>query len=103
MKLDLDPKKRANHVILATHSSLVYKESLPIQWGERDPMKRGPVVASLTDPRQRNAIGTHSGSYTVYRALSIATGKYPHPHKPDLHNTQSPAKIGPYPQWFDPT
>lgn len=103
MKLDLDPKKRAGHVILATHSSLVFKESLPIHWGAKDPMKRGPVVASLTDPRQRNAIGTHSGSYTVYRALSIATGKFPHSHKPDLHNTQSPAKIGPYPQWFDST
>jgi GTP cyclohydrolase II len=101
--LKLDPKKRANHVILATHSSLVYKESIPVKWGAKTPMERGPVVASLTDPRQRNAIGTHSGSYTVYRALSIATGKFPHAHKPDLHNTQSPAKIGPYPQWFDPT
>jgi GTP cyclohydrolase II len=103
MKLDLDPKKRANHVILATHSNLIYKESLPIHWGAKDPMKRGPVVASLTDPRQRNAIGTHSGSYTVYRALSIASGKYPKTHKPDLENTQSPSKIGPYSQWFDTT
>ncbi|HEY8278696.1 MAG TPA: GTP cyclohydrolase II [Bdellovibrionota bacterium] len=103
MKLELNPKKRANHVILATHSSLLFKESLPIRWGEKDPMKRGPVVASLTNPKARNAIGTHSGSYTVYRALSIATGKYPHAHVPDLHNTESPTKIGPYKQWFDPT
>jgi len=103
MKIELDPNKRGNHVILATHSSLIYKESLPINWGEKDPMKRGPVVASLTDPRRRNAIGTHSGSYTVYRALSIAAGKYSPTHKPDLHNTQSPTPIGPYAQWFDPT
>lgn len=101
--MKLDPNKRANHVILATHSTLTYPESLPVKWGAKDPMERGPVVASLTNPRQRNAIGTHSGSYTVYRALSIATGKYPPSHRPDLHNTQSPVKIGPYPQWFDPT
>jgi hypothetical protein len=98
-----DPKKRSGHVILATHSNLVYRESLPIQWGARDPLARGPVVASLTDPKKRNAIGTHSGSYTVYRALSIATGAFSHFHVPDLHNTESPAKIGPYEQWFEPT
>lgn len=98
----LEPKKRSNHVILASHSNFRYKTSLPIKWGARDPLERGPVVASLTDPKARNAIGTHSGSYTVYRALSIASGKFASTHKPDLHNTQSPVKIGPYPQWFDP-
>ncbi len=95
--------KRSNHVILATHSNLKYKETLPIQWGARDPLKRGPVVASLTNSKARNAIGAHSGSYTVYRALSIASGKFPSLHKPDLHNTQSPTKIGPHDQWFDKT
>ena len=30
------------------------------------------VVATNTNTRARNAIGTHGGSYTVYRALSIA-------------------------------
>ena len=59
-------------------------------------------MGSLTNPKKRNAIGTHSGSYTVYRALSMATGAFDHDHIPDLHNTQSPAKIGPYEQWFDP-
>ena len=101
--MKLDPNKRANHVILATHSSLTYPETITVKWGAKDPLERGPVVASLTNMRQRNAIGTHSGSYTVYRALSIATGKYPPSHRPDLNNTQSPVKIGPYPQWFDPT
>lgn len=98
-----DFKKRASHVILASHTNLRYKETLPIEWGAKDPMVRGPVVASITNARARNAIGTHSGSYTVYRALSIASGKFPHSHKPDLNNTQSPVKIGPYEQWFDPT
>lgn len=98
----MDYKKRANHVILASHTNLKYKETLPINWGAKDPLERGPVVASSTNAKARNAIGTHSGSYTVYRALSIASGKFPATHKPDLENTQSPAKIGPYEQWFDP-
>jgi GTP cyclohydrolase II len=95
--------ERSSHVILATHSNLKYPESPSLSWGDRDPAKRGPVVASQTDPRARNAIGTHSGSYTVYRALSIASGKFPQTHRPDLHNTESPVKIGPYESWYDPT
>jgi GTP cyclohydrolase II len=97
----MEPTK-PHHVILATHSNLKYKESLPIKWGAKNPLERGPVVASQTDPRKRNAIGTHSGSYTVYRALSIASGKFSPLHKPDLTNTESPTQIGPYDSWFDP-
>jgi len=96
-------KKNSSHIILASHTNLKYKETLPIHWGAKNPLERGPVVASLTNAKARNAIGAHSGSYTVYRALSIASGKFPSQHKPDLHNTESPVKIGPYPQWFDPT
>lgn len=95
--------ERSNHVILATHSNLKYPESPTLEWGARDPLRRGPVVASQTDPKARNAIGTHSGSYTVYRALSIASGKFPPTHRPDLHNTQSPVPLGPFDSWFDPT
>ncbi len=87
------------HIILATHTNLKFKHCLPIQWGEKDPLKRGPVVASSYDLTRRNAIGTHSGSYTVYRALSVASGKFCPTHKPDLHNTDSPAPIGPHPSW----
>lgn len=97
----LDKEKRSHHIILASHSNLKFKETLPIKWGAATAMERGPVVASSTDHKARNAIGAHSGSYTVYRALSIASGKFPSMHRPDLHNTQSPVKIGPYPQWKD--
>lgn len=98
-----DYKKRANHVILASHSNLKYKDTLEINWGAKDPLQRGPVVASIANAKARNAIGTHGGSYTVYRALSIASGKFSPSHKPDLENTHSPVQIGPYEQWFDPT
>jgi GTP cyclohydrolase II len=94
---------RKEHVVLATHSTLRYPESLILNWGDKDPIKRGPVVASQTNPKARNAIGTHSGSYSVYRALSIASGKYPPSHRPDLNNTHSPVEIGPFPSWYDET
>lgn len=101
MKRNEETLTRANHVILATHTNFHFKETLPIHWGAKTPKQRGPVIASLTNPKTRNAIGAHSGSYTVYRALSIASGKFPSLHRPDLHNTESPVKIGPYPQWSD--
>jgi GTP cyclohydrolase II len=98
-----DMKTRKEHVVLATHSSLKYPESVTLHWGAKNPMERGPVVATQTNPKARNAIGTHSGSYTVYRALSMASGKYSPTHRPDLNNTHSPVKIGPYPSWYDET
>src|SRR6185503_15668389 len=101
--MQTDKTKRSNHIILASHANLKFKDSLPVHWGAKTPMARGPIVASNTNYKARNAIGGHSGSYTVYRALSIASGKFPPLHRPDLHNTQSPVKIGPYPQWTDPT
>lgn len=94
--------KKPNHIILASHNSLIYKDTIPINWGAATAEERGPVVGSLTNPKLRNAIGTHSGSYTVYRALSIANHKYSPSHKPDLNNTQSPIPLGPFPQWKDP-
>jgi len=47
---------------------------VPIQWGAADPVVRGPVIATVTNTAQRNAIGTHSGSYSVYRAVAVAAG-----------------------------
>lgn len=99
----MSEQKKSNHVILASHANLKYKETLPIKWGAESPLERGPVVASLTNSKARNAIGAHSGSYTVYRALSIASGKFPALHKPDLENTESPVPIGPFPAWKNPT
>ena len=97
----MEKTKRSHHIILASQSNLKFKESLPIKWGADSALERGPIVASNTNHKNRNAIGGHSGSYTVYRALSIASGKFPPLHKPDLNNTFSPVKIGPYPQWKD--
>ena len=44
-------------------------------WGAQDPAERGPVVGTTTKRAHRNVIGTHSGSYSVYRALAVAAGR----------------------------
>ena len=94
--------EKSSHVILTSHNSEVFKEALPVHWGAKSPSERGPIVASLSNTLRRNAIGTHSGSYTVYRALSIASGQFPKNHKPDLNNTESTTRIGPFDSWTDP-
>lgn len=60
------------------------------------------MVAGLAEPAMRNVIGTHSGSYAVYRALAVAAGNLQADHRPDLTNTVPAAAIGPHPQWGDP-
>ena len=95
-------RTRKTHVVLTSHPAHIYKDNPEIHWGEKNPMKRGPIIASLTTPLHRNAIGTHSGSYTVYRALATAAGKLAADHKPDLTNTGPVEKIGPHASWFDP-
>jgi GTP cyclohydrolase II len=94
--------RRKTHVVLTSHPAHIHRQSPEIHWGERDPVKRGPIIGSLTNALHRNAIGTHSGSYTVYRALATAAGKLPPDHRPDLTNTSPVERIGPHASWFDP-
>lgn len=91
-----------SHVILTSHPSQIFKYSLPINWGAKTAKERGPIVASLTKPSHRNAIGTHGGSYTVYKALATSAGKLPSEFKPDLTNTAPAEPIGPFKSWMDP-
>ena len=65
-------------------------------------MTRGPVIGTVTDRAHRNVIGTHSGSYSVYRALAVAAGALDPLRKPDLTNTSPTNAIGPFPSWSDP-
>ena len=97
-----DKFERTSHVVLTSHSNQIFKESLPINWGAKTAKERGPVVATISEKENRNAIGSHSGSYTVYRALSIANGDFPKDHRPELFNTHSPVTIKPQDSWFDP-
>lgn len=93
--------KKNPHVILTSHAEQMPKLRFPIRWGNPDPHQRGPVIATFSDKTARNAIGAHSGSYSVYHALSIASGHQSATHHPDLTDTSAVADIGPYPSWFD--
>ncbi len=66
-------------------------------------MLRGPLIGTVTNTAQRNVIGTHAGSYSVYRAVAVAAGALDPLRKPDLTNTSPTHVIGPFPSWFDPT
>jgi GTP cyclohydrolase II len=102
MKKDEMQFEKASHVVLTSHKNQVYKEVPEINWGAKDPKERGPIIATISEKENRNAIGTHSGSYTVYRALSIAKGEYPQDHISDLTNTEATAQIGPHSSWTNP-
>ena len=94
--------KRKSHVVLTSHKNTIFKDVPPINWGAKDPNERGPVIATISEKENRNAIGSHSGSYTVYRALSIAAGNFPKEHRPELTNTEGTFSFKPNPSWFDP-
>ncbi|HEV2610461.1 MAG TPA: GTP cyclohydrolase II [Noviherbaspirillum sp.] len=93
----------ADHIMLTSHSQGRKKNAATdIRWGAPSPEERGPIIASLTNPQQRNVIGTHSGAYAVYRALAVAAGSLHREHRPDLTNTAPAEDIGPHSQWADP-
>ncbi|MGD1861356.1 MAG: GTP cyclohydrolase II [Leptolyngbyaceae cyanobacterium] len=93
---------RHKHIVLTSHPAQFGSQPHPIQWGQAEPHERGPVVATLGNLAHRNAIGTHSGGYAVYRALAIASGDLEPNHRADLTDTAPTVQIGPYPSWGDP-
>lgn len=94
--------KRVDHIRLTSHAIETPIKAPQIRWFAESPLERGPVIGTISDKQQRNCIGSHSGSYTIYRALSIASGKYPTAHRPDLANTQPTEMVEPQPSWFEP-
>ena len=93
---------KSRPIVLTSHSRPGSNHFSPIHWGAEDAHSRGPLIGSVSDPMHRNVIGTHSGSYSVYRAVSVAAGRLDPTHVADLTNTSPTIIIGPYPQWFDP-
>jgi GTP cyclohydrolase II len=89
-----------HHIRLTSHRS--GNGALPIHWAAATATERGPVVGTTTKRSHRNVIGTHSGSYSIYRALAVASGGLSPHHKADLTNTMPTDVIGPYPQWSEP-
>ena len=95
-------KHPAKHIVITSHPQGGHKPT-PIRWGAADPGERGPVIGTFTDPLRRNVIGAHAGSYAVYRALAIAARTLSPLHRADLTNTAPAERIGPFPQWSDPS
>ncbi|KAI0260639.1 GTP cyclohydrolase N terminal-domain-containing protein [Gloeopeniophorella convolvens] len=91
-------------VLLSTYPDQHGVKPVPLKWGAEDPTERGPVIPSrlASSIKQRNAIGAHSGSYSIYRALAVAMGTLVPTHKPDYARTEPPVPIPPNAAWFDP-
>ena len=93
---------RPDHIRLTSHPEPDGKPRLPIQWGAADPRERGPIVGTVSRPGDRNVIGSHGGSYALYRALAVSAGALDPIRRPDLTNTHPAVTIGPFPQWMEP-
>jgi hypothetical protein len=92
-----------SRIILTTYPKQIGIQPLPMEWGAEDPQQRGPVTVSRAPStiRRRNAIGAHSGSYSIYYSLALASNQLKADHKPDFTNTEPAVNIGPFPQWGD--
>ncbi|TFY82749.1 hypothetical protein EWM64_g1260 [Hericium alpestre] len=92
-------------VMLTTYPDQHGMKPYPIHWGAADATERGPVIPSRAPSsfKHRNAIGAHSGSYSIYRALAIAMGTLVPNHKPDYSQTEPPVAILQQPSWSDPS
>ena len=89
------------HIRLTSHPGDTGRSTVPVRWGAPVAVERGPVVASPADPRRRNAIGSYSGAYAIYRALAVATRALARDHRPDLTDTSPAVRIAPRPQWTE--
>ena len=90
------------HIRLTSHPGTAGQSAIPLRWGAASPAERGPVVASPAEPRRRNAVGSYSGAYALYRALAVATRALARDHRPDFTDTAPATLIAPNPQWADP-
>jgi len=98
----MESASASGHIRLTSHPGPGTSGAPAIQWGAGDPLVRGPIVGTTAHRNQRNVVGTHSGSYGVYRALAVAAGNLTRGHRADLTNTAPTDQVGPYPQWGRP-
>jgi GTP cyclohydrolase II len=85
---------------LTTHEGSFGAQPLPMNWGAKNSMERGPVLATVRHQQQRNAIGAHSGGYSIYKALAVAQGTLDPDYIPKLKLTQPVVSFGPFPSWY---
>ena len=93
--------KRPDHIRLTSHPTPGGKLRFPINWAAPTARERGPVIGTVSRPADRNVIGSHGGSYAVYRALAVSSGALDPIRRPDLTNTHPAETIGPFAQWSE--
>ncbi len=93
---------RTSHIRLTSHPGGGSSGRFPIRWGAPTARERGPVIVTTNAGADRNAIGAHGGSYSIYRALAVSAGALDPLVRPELFNTFPAAAIGPHPQWSEP-
>jgi GTP cyclohydrolase II len=98
----MNRSNRTDHIRITSHPEPGGKPRLPIRWGAPSARERGPVIGTVSRPGDRNAIGSHGGSYALYRALAVSSGALDPIRRPDLTNTHPAVGIGPFPQWSEP-
>src|SRR6202789_4506888 len=86
---------RVDHIRITSHPPPGAKLNFPIRWGAASARERGPVIGTVSRPQDRNVIGRHGGSYSVYRPLAVLSGALGPIRRPDLTNTHPAATIGP--------
>ncbi|MCA0340627.1 MAG: GTP cyclohydrolase II [Proteobacteria bacterium] len=93
---------RSGHIRLNSHPGATAPSRFKLHWGAPTAEERGPIVATVNAGTDRNAIGAHGGSYSLYRALAVSAGAMNPIARPDLTNTHPVVEIGPFPQWSEP-
>ncbi|THU91812.1 hypothetical protein K435DRAFT_223041 [Dendrothele bispora CBS 962.96] len=93
-------------ILLTTYPDQHGINPYTLTWGAPSASLRGPIIVSRLPNtiKRRNAIGAHSGSYSIYRALSIAMGTLNPTYKPDYTSTEPPKSVEiPFvPAWAEP-
>src|SRR6202158_2073942 len=83
---------RVDHIRITSHPAPGAKHDFPIDWGAAGARERGPVIGTVSRPQDRNVIGTHGGSYSVYRGLAVSSGALDPIRRPDLTNRHPAAE-----------
>jgi GTP cyclohydrolase II len=92
--------KTPGHIRLTSHPTGGKPHRFPINWGAPTAGARGPVIGSVTARSNRNVIGAHGGTYSIYRALAVSSGALDPIARPDLKDTHPLIEIGPFAQWL---
>ncbi len=86
-------KNQSNSLRRRSTATSIHSLPIPIHWGARTALERGPIIGTTSNPLDRNVIGSHSGPYTIYRALQVATGHLDPLFKPNFYLTDSTVQI----------